>query len=110
MDNLNMKLVKVHGKTRSDLVNALTELAQIDADFIGENGPDYLWDEVDASKYDSNMAYLFDALKDIKNDQEFIAEFIARWINADNYYHSSVLDVIYDEQGNAECIALATTS
>lgn len=46
MNYMNMKLVKVNGKTREDLLTALASLGEIDADFNGENGVEYLWDEV----------------------------------------------------------------
>ena len=38
VNNINMKLVKVEGKTRQDLLNALASLGEMDLDFCGENG------------------------------------------------------------------------
>lgn len=107
MDNITMSLVKVNGKSREDLLNALRELAEIDADFNGENGIDYLWDNVDTSKYNSNLEYLLDKLKEKETDKEIIEEFVSSWIDEDGYYKDHVLDVIYDDNKKAECVALA---
>ena len=103
-----MKLVKVEGTTRQDLLDALASLGEMDADFCGENGIDYLWENVDKNKYKSNMEYLLDVLKDTKTDKEFIEAYISNWIGCDSYYKGHILDVVYDENGKAECIALAT--
>lgn len=110
MYNLDMNLVKVNGKTRGDLLTALSTLCEMDADFTGDNGIDYLWDGVDKNKYDSNMAYLLDKVKDKASDKEVIEEFIDRWIGEDAYYKAHSLNVIYDENEKAECIALAFVS
>ena len=108
MNNINMKLVKVNGKTREDLLTALASLGDIDADFNGENGIEYLWDGVDSAKYESNMEYLLDTLKDKETDKELIEEYVNSWIGRDNYYKDHILDVVYDDNEKAECIALAT--
>ena len=55
---------------------------------------------------------LLDILKDKETDKELIEEYVSDWIGCDNYYKyhilDVVLDVVYDENGKAECIALAT--
>ena len=108
MNSINMKMVKVNGKTREDLIVALQNLGELDEDFCGGNGIEYLWKHVDKNKYTSNMQYLLDTLKDKNSDKELIEEYVNTWINSDNYYKEHILDVIYDDNGNAECIALAT--
>ena len=110
MSNINMKLVKVEGTTRQDLLDALASLGEMDADFCGENGIDYLWENVDEKKYDSNLEYVLDILKDMKTDKEVIEQFVSKWLDNDGYYSDYILDVIYDVNGKAECIALATIS
>ena len=129
MNNLNMKLVKVNGNTREDLLNALALLGEIDADFCGDNGVEYLWDKVwetngfkdyedfenkdfdeDDLKYESNMKYLLDTLKDIKSDDDLIKEYVSCWLDNDGYYSDYNLEVIYNSKEKAECIALATMS
>ena len=41
-----------------DIVGALIELAEIDADFNGENGEEYLWDRAKDAGYKTNAEYL----------------------------------------------------
>lgn len=96
MDNINMKLVKVNGKTREDLLIALASISEIDSDFNEDKRIEYLWD----------MEYLLDTLKDKETDKEFIEEYVSKLIGT--YYKEHILEVIYDENGKAECIALAT--
>ena len=47
MNYMNMRLVKVNGKTREDLLVALASLGEMDCDFNGENGLEYLWETVE---------------------------------------------------------------
>ena len=110
MNYMNMKLVKVNGKTREDLLKALATLGEMDADFSGENGIEYLWAGVDENKYESNMEFLLDVVNNNETDKEVIERYIKRWIEDDNYYVNYILDVVYDNNGKAECIALATMS
>lgn len=101
---VELKLVKVNGDTRNDLLNALSELASMDADFSGENGSEYLWKE--AVGFKSNADYLLNAVKDMPTDEDVINAFISGWINSDSFYNSFKTDVTYNN-GKAECIALA---
>ena len=103
--SLGHKVVKVEGKTREDLLTALANLGTTDADFSGDNGIEYLWEE--ASKFDSNCEYCLDLVKDKETDEEVISEFIKLWIERDGYYKEHDLEVIYDENGKAEFISLA---
>ena len=105
---LGLKTVKVKENTREALLAALTELGEMDADFSGENGIEYLWEE--ASEFDSNCEYCLDKVKDLKTDEEVIEKFIRLWIEADNYYKEHELNVIYNKKGKAEYIALAVVS
>lgn len=110
MNSINMNTVKVNGKERVDLLEALANLGKMDADFCGDNGSGCLWKNIDESKYESNMEYLLSTLEDRKTDKEVIEEFISAWIRQDHYYKDHILDVIYDESGKAEYIALAALS
>ena len=133
MNYLNMKLVKVNGNTRKDLLDALSSLGEMDADFCGDNGIEYLWDEVwkangfknyedfedkvdnedfdeDDLEYETNMEYLLDTLKDIESDKKLIEIYVSYWLDNDSYYSNYNLEVIYNSKEKAECIALATMS
>lgn len=100
----------VKGNTREDLLNALKELAKIDLDFNGENGEDYLWSTAKESGYKSNMDYLINDIKDIKEDKELIKEYIRRWIEEDTYYGQSEFSIIENKPGNIIAIALSVVS
>jgi len=104
---MQLKLVKVNGKTRNDLLAALATLGEMDADFCGDNGEEYLWDEAEEEEFESNMEYLLNNIKGIQSDKELIENFIERWIAFDSYYKDHALEVIYDKNGKAEYIALA---
>lgn len=138
MVSADLNLVEVFGKKRENLLKALSILGKMDADFCGENGIEYLWNEVwehngfknlsdyeeyenrnlddDEDykeiqlKYKSNMEYLLDLLKDKETDKEIIEEFVSRWVGSDSYYKGHVLKVIYDDNGKAKCIALSIIS
>ena len=105
---LGLKTVKVKENTREALLAALAELGEMDADFSGENGIEYLWKE--ASDFDSNCEYCIDKVKNLKTDEEIIEKFVSLWIDADGYYKEHELNVIYDKKGKAEYIALAVVS
>ena len=105
--SLNLSVVKVEGKERTDLLDALRRLCEIDCDFSGENGPEYNWKETISKGFDSNADLVLDRVKDLIDDKEVINEFIKGWIQEDYYYHEYLLDVIYDDKGKAEVISLA---
>ena len=62
MNNINMKLVKVNGKTREDLLVALASIGEIDADFNGDNGIEYLQDALEFSD-ENNFPFYYKRLK-----------------------------------------------
>jgi hypothetical protein len=136
---LGMRLVEVKAKDREDLLNALMLLGETDADFIGENGLEYLWDEVwkangyedrkdyenqmenfDAEddeaeepelKYESNADWLCDYVKDIKDEVECVETFINTWMEMDSgYYTEYEFDYITDSNGNIVALAFATNT
>ena len=109
--NLHMSLVEVNAGNREDLLDALRSLSDYDCDFNGENGIEYLWDEIDENKFDSSMDYLISEVKDISDDEECVRYFIATWMEHDkNYYEEYQLDFIKDGEDNVIAIAFATTS
>ena len=56
------------------------------------------------------MEYLLDLLKEEIADKDVIEQYISNWVGNDGYYKDYILDVVYDKNGKAECIALATMS
>lgn len=110
MSTLNLTTAVVKKNTRQGLLDALKELANIDADFNGENGEEYLWDNARESGYESNADYLINDIKDIKDDEELINEYIDRWIGGDSYYLQSDLSIMKDDDEKIVAIALAVMS
>lgn len=110
MNSMNMSLVKVKEKTRKALLIALKELSELDADFSGDNGIEYNWAKTNESGAESNADYCLEQVKNLPTDKEVIETFVKMWIENDNYYIDNILEVIYDENENAECIALALLS
>ena len=130
----NMGVVKVEGTTKEDLFVALRNIGEMDADFSGENGLDYLWlivwkangfesradfeakecssdsepEGTTTLKYESNLEWVLDQIKDLDSDKEIIEAFVSRWLDKDYYYSDYQLEVIYNEDEKAEFIALTT--
>jgi len=107
---VNLQLKKVNGKTTQDLLDTLTEIMQVDADHSGENGPGYIWEEAKNKGFETNIDFLVDLVKDEPSHKEIIDSFMTELIERDFYYTNSDYEVIYDEEGRAECIAFAFAS
>lgn len=85
-----------------------TEISDFDLDFIVENGSDYNWDETNARDFESNLEYLLNKIKEIKDDNEVVQVFIEEWMRRDsNYYNEYSYDTITDDDGNVLVISLA---
>lgn len=118
-------LEKIKAGNREDLLSALANLSDFDCDFNGENGLDYLWDEVwEANgfkdideyenqvntelKYESNLEWLLDEVKNIKDDGECIETFFETWMNNDrNYYDEHEVNYICNTKGKVIAVSFA---
>jgi hypothetical protein len=106
--NLFANLVEVKKGDREDLLSALASLSDFDCDFNGENGIEYAWEETVKKGFESNLEYLLDKVKDIKDDTECINEFFNTWMENDrNYYHDYNVDYLTDENGKIYAIAFS---
>ena len=123
--SLNLTVVEIKDDTRYELIRALKLLAENDADFDGSNGLEYLWcgiwedngfkDMKDwenkgepTLKYESNVDYVCDIIKDIEDDVECIETFLDVWLGHDSYYTDYKYDLITDTYG-ITAIVLAYT-
>ena len=107
--SLYLSLKEIKPGNRESLLNALRELSYFDCDFNGDNGLDYLWEE--AKGFTSNMEYLINEVKDIKDDEECVSRFIEMWMERDSsYYKSYELNVITTKQNQIKTIAFAVIS
>lgn len=118
MDNLNLAVVKLGGNEKRHLLDALRELAEIDTNFNGENGEEYLWKEAkeynesleegSKERFYNNMEYLLFQLRDL-NDRELVEQYLAGWIERDHYWAAYEYEVV--RNGDViDAIALAITS
>lgn len=109
--SLYSNLVKVEKGNRQSLLDALATISDFDADFIGDNGKEYNWDETDEAGFESNLDFLLNEIKDIEDDNEAIQTFIEEWMGNDsNYYDEYSYDTINDDDGNVLVISLAVTT
>lgn len=103
--NLYTNLVAVEKGNRQSLLDALEIISDFDCDFNGDNGIDYLWEV--AEGFESNMDYLLNEVKDIKEDEEVVKRFIEQWMEMDcNYYTEYSYDTI-TEDGFVTAISLS---
>lgn len=126
--SLFAKLENVKAGNRNSLLSALTSLSDFDCDFNGENGIDYLWDEVwEANgfesqedfeskdekaelKYESNLNWLLDEVKEIEDDADCIETFFGTWMEHDrNYYDEYEVNYIRNKNGKVVAVSFAAT-
>lgn len=119
-------LVQVKPNDREDLLAALVNISCFDCDFNGDNGLEYLWEEVwnangyqnyndyqwwldnakiPELKYESNLDYLVDKVANIEDDIECVRTYIREWMNHDNYYVTYRIDYLVDNFGNVTTIS-----
>ena len=110
MIEVTSKLILKEIKTPEDIINLLTTLGNIDADFCGDNGEDYLWDDAKASGFHDNATYLaneiiFHSSVDAKHKglHAYTEEFAKRWLKRDSYYRNICIDL---EKFNSTDVAL----
>lgn len=126
--SLFVKLESVKAGNRNSLLSALTSLSDFDCDFNGENGIGYLWDEVwkvngfDSQedfeskneevelKYESNLDWLLDEVKEIEDDADCVETFFRNWMEHDkNYYDEYETNYIRNKNGKVVAVSFATT-
>ena len=94
-----LKVKKV--KSKDDLEALLTSLGDLDADYSGENGEDYLSEEALEAGFESDAAYdahrlvaaLDEASFGAATVKEAAERYCADWLGQDGYYHEYCVDV-----------------
>ena len=98
------KLEEVKEGDRKNLINVLRNISEFDNDFTCKNGKDFLWEE--AKEYNSNMEYLINKVKDIKDDEKCIRTFFNCWMEHDgDYYAKYQLSLILNEKKQVKVIS-----
>lgn len=127
--SLYVKLENVKAGNRNSLLSALSSLSDFDCDFNGENGIDYLWDEVweangfesqedfesqdekDELKYERNLDWLLDEVKEIEDDADCIETFFRIWMEHDrNYYDEYEVNYIRNKNKKVIAVCFAATN
>mgnify|MGYP000723060584 FL=1 len=104
--NLYTGLENVKVGNRESLLNALRSLSDFDCDFNGENGDDYLWEE--ANGFESNMDYLINKVREIKDDEDCVNSFFEEWMDNDrNYYEEWNVSVLKDTKKRVKAISFS---
>ena len=80
-------------QSAADVVRALKALAEIDNDFNGTNGEEYLWNPAKRAGYKDNASFLADTVievigKGVNKDsfEEYVTAYVNVWIGEDPYY------------------------
>ena len=104
--NLYTGLENVKVGNRESLLDALRSLSDFDCDFNGENGDDYLWEE--ANGFESNMDYLINKVREIKDDEDCVNSFFEEWMDNDrNYYEEWNVSVLKDTKKRVKAISFS---
>ncbi len=104
--NLYTGLENVKVGNRESLLDALRSLSDFDCDFNGENGDDYLWEE--ANGFESNMDYLINKVREIKDDEDCVNSFFEEWMDNDrNYYEKWNVSVLKDTKKRVKVISFS---
>lgn len=105
----NLKVVIINDKNiEKELFNLFSSM---DADFNGENGEDYLWDNAKDNGFNSNLDYsLFKAREEFGDDLEKVIKYVISSAQCtwDGYYSSWSESIT--KKDNEFIVALATSS
>ena len=80
---------------KEDVIETLMCLADIDNDFNGENGVEYLWE--DAEGFESNATYCLSIAEKENTPREMIEKFISLWMSRDYYYQDYDLGILVED-------------
>ena len=80
--------------TKRDAVDTLSCLINIDEDFNGNNGVEYLWEE--AEGFESNALYCLSIAEKEPTPRLMIEKFISLWMSRDYYYQDYNLGILVE--------------
>lgn len=81
--------------TKKEAAKSLLILANIDSDFNGDNGMEYLWE--DAEGFESNAEYCLSISENESTPRMMIEKFISLWMGRDSYYDDYNLEILAHE-------------
>lgn len=80
--------------TRRCVLGDLRDFANIDNDFNGVNGKDFLWDKARDAGFETNVDYVISEVGKIDDLEEAVKMFFDLWMQNDYYYESYSVGVI----------------
>lgn len=89
-------IIDVIENTREGAEDFAMDIAKCDADFIGDNGNEYLWE--DASEFETNAEYAWSIAEKEDTVPEMLEKFVDVWMETDSYYGDYSLKCV--EVGN----------
>lgn len=87
MINIGLKTF-ICRKEQDEVVKNLWGMVCFDYDFIGENGEEYLWEEVIGTEFESNCDYALHLALKQNNLKDVIRTFICEWQTHDSNYYT----------------------
>jgi hypothetical protein len=81
---------------KEEVAETLMCLANIDNDFHGENGAEYLWEEAELGGFESNAEYCLWMAQREETPRAIIEKFISLWMGRDYYYQDYDLGILVD--------------
>ena len=116
MSNARIKLIardipKGTPNHKDALLKTLKSIGEIDADFNGDNGADYLWNHVDKELYNSNLDYILNLIASETDERKIVDIFFSEWMrNSGGYYNHWRTEIITNHFNEVQFIAFAYTS
>ncbi len=107
MSQVSSTLVLKRIKNKEDMINLLVELGEIDCDFNGENGDEYLWEA--AEDFKTNAEYLANEAVSMVNTidvEKCTSEFAKLWLKHDMYYDEIETQVKYDKTADIYAVSI----
>ena len=99
--NVNKNLVIKNIQAPEDIIDVLVQLGNVDADFNGENGDEYLWPIAAKKGFESNAAYLADYVVFHSNAnskkygvKSYTDRFVKEWLKRESFYTSIEIDIV----------------
>lgn len=87
---------EVMNNNKEEVAETLMCLADIDNDFNGENGAEYLWEEAELGGFESNAEYCLWMAQREETPRAIIEKFISLWMGRDYYYQDYDLGILVD--------------
>lgn len=102
-----LNLVKIEDTSnKKNLLKALKKVASIDDFFMGYDSDECLWECAKDEGFKTNVDYVINKVREIKDDVELVEEFLKLWLDDDGFCESYEFKYILDENKHIESLAI----